>query len=449
MKLAGIMWKNALRNRRRTVLTVLSITISIFLVSTLEAVVDTLYRPSNGSSTPHLRLVVHRSTSITQSLPESYRQRLQTVPGVKYLVGLTWFGGQYIDERNFFANFATDTENFEKVFDEYAIPPDQLAAWKSERTGALVGRKLMEKFKWQVGQRVTLKGTIYPINPEFTIRAVYTTPDGTEEDAFYFHYGYFDEALGRLGQIGSFTIKADSAESVPHIIDTVDGMFRNTAAETKTEAEQAFALGFVSMLGNVKLLLTAISAAVVFTILLVAGNTMAMSIRERTGEVAILKTLGFRRNTILILLVGESLVIALLGGLLGALGAKLAYAFIGITFNKAKFLGFAYAVGAGLLGGYGVWVLFAGSSAVRGWVKATRYVSTTLGFLIGFGAGIVFYMGVGNVMSQGGFFSSFGVSVPTLFACLGIAAVVGVGSALLPALRASRIGIAEALRYVG
>jgi putative ABC transport system permease protein len=122
MKLAGIMWKNALRNRRRTVLTVLSITISIFLVSTLEAVVDTLYRPSNGSSTPHLRLVVHRSTSITQNLPESYRQRLQTVPGVKYLVGLTWFGGQYIDERNFFANFATDTETFEKVFDEYAIP---------------------------------------------------------------------------------------------------------------------------------------------------------------------------------------------------------------------------------------------------------------------------------------------------------------------------------------
>ena len=449
MKLASIMWKNALRNRRRTVLTVLSITISIFLVSTLEAVVDTLYRPSNGSSTPHLRLVVHRSTSITQSLPESYRQRLQTVPGVKYLVGLTWFGGQYIDERNFFANFATDTENFEKVFDEYIIPPDQLAAWRSERTAALVGRKLMEKFNWRVGQRVTLKGTIYPINPEFTIRGVYTTPDQTEEDAFYFHYDYFDEALGRLGQIGSFTIKADSAESVPHIIDTVDGMFRNTAAETKTETEQAFALGFVSMLGNVKLLLTAISAAVVFTILLVAGNTMAMSIRERTGEVAILKTLGFRRNTILILLVGESLVIALLGGLLGALGAKLAYAFIGITFNKAKFLGFGYAVGAGLLGGYGVWLLFAGSSAVRGWVKTTRYVCTVGGFLVGFGAGIVFYMGVGNIMSQGGFFSSFAVSIPTLFACMGIAAVVGVSSALVPALRASRIGIADALRYVG
>jgi ABC-type antimicrobial peptide transport system permease subunit len=176
---------------------------------------------------------------------------------------------------------------------------------------------------------------------------------------------------------------------------------------------------------------------------------MAMSIRERTGEVAILKTLGFRRNTILVLLVGESLVIALLGGLLGALGAKLAYAFIGITYTRAKLLGFAYAVGVGLLGGYGVWVLFAGSSAVRGWVKVTRYVSTTLGLLIGFGAGIVFYMGVGNIMSQGGFFSSFGVSVPTLFACLGIAALVGVGSALLPALRASRIGIAEALRYVG
>jgi putative ABC transport system permease protein len=449
MKLAAMIWKNALRNRRRTVLTVLSITISIFLVGTLEAVVNTLYRPSNGSSTPDLRLVVHRSTSITQNLPESYRQKLQNVPGVKYLVGLTWFGGQYIDERNFFANFATDTENFEKVFDEYTIPPDQLAAWKSERAGALVGSKLMEKFKWQVGQRVTLKGTIYPISPEFTIRAVYTTPDETEEDAFYFHYDYFDEALGRPGQVGSFTIKADSAESVPRIIDTVDGMFRNTADETKTETEQAFALGFVSMLGNVKLLLTAISAAVVFTILLVAGNTMAMSIRERTGEVAILKTLGFRRNTILMLLVGESLVISLIGGLLGALGAKLAYTFVGITFNKAQFLGFAYAVGAGLLGGYGVWVLLTGSSPVSGWVRIARYASTVLGFLIGFGAGFVFYMGVGNIMSQGGFFSSFSVSVSTLFACIGIAAVVGVGSALLPALRASRIGIAEALRYVG
>ncbi len=449
MKLVRLMWKNAVRNKRRTVLTILSITISIFLVSTLRAVVDSLYRPSSGSSTPHLRLVVHRSTSITQSLPESYRQRLQTVPGVKYLVGLTWFGGQYIDERNFFANFAADTEDFEKVFDEYSIPPDQLAAWKSERTAALVGRKLMDKFNWQIGQRVTLKGTIYPINPEFIIRAVYTTPDQTEEDSFYFHYDYFDEALGRPGQVGSFTIKADSAESVPRIIDAVDTMFRNSAAETKTETEQAFTLGFVSMLGNVKLLLMAISAAVVFTILLVAGNTMAMSIRERTGEVAVLKTLGFRRNTVLTLLVGESLVIALLGGLLGAFGAKLAYAFIGATFNKAKFLGFFYAAGAGLLGGYGVWVLFAGSSAARGWVKAIRYASTGLGFLVGFGAGIVFYMGVGGIMTQGGFFSSFGVSVPTLFLCLAIAGLVGVTSAVFPALRASRTGIADALRYVG
>ncbi len=449
MKLARLIWKNAARNPRRCVLTILSIAVSIFLVSTLQAVLSTIYRVGKGSGSPHLRLIVHRSTSITQHLPEAYRQRIAALAGVKYLISQTWFGGQYIDERNFFANFAVDVDNFEKVFDEFQIPPDQLAAWKRERTAALVGRKLMEKYGWKLGDRITLKGTIYPINPEFIIRAVYTAADEPSERIFFFHYDYFDEALGRPGQVGDFVVKAGSAQEIPRLIDTIDRTFRNTAAETKTETEQAFGLSFVSMLGNVKLLLTAISAAVVFTILLVAGNTMAMSIRERTGEVAVLKTLGFRRNTILFLLVGESLVIALLGGVLGGVGAKLTYAFIHATFTRAKILGAVYAAGVAFLGGYGIWMLFAGSSAAPGWVRTIRYVATLMGALLGFGVGIGFYIGVGITMNQGGFLSDFSVNLGTLGLCLAIAAMVGILSAAFPALRASRTSIAEALRYVG
>lgn len=450
MKLFRLIWKNAIRNPRRTTLTILSIGISMFLISTLQAVLSSIYRVARESGSPHLRVIVHRSTSITQSLPEAYRQRIAAVPGVRALISQTWFGGQYIDARNFFANFAVDVDNFEKVFDDFHVPPDQLAAWKQERTAALVGRKLMEQYHWRFGDRITLKGLIYPINPEFIIRAVYTASNDPQERILFFHYDYFDELQGRPGRVGSFTVKADSAQDVPRLVDKIDQMFRNTDAETKTETEQAFGLSFVSMLGNVKLLLTSISAAVVFTILLVAGNTMAMSIRERTGEVAVLKTLGFRRNTILFLLVGESLMIALLGGVLGSAGAKLTYAFIHVTFAKAKFLGLAYAAGVSAFIGYGTWMLFAGTFAPRGWVRAFRYVATTVGTLLGFGVGAGFYMAVGFVMTQGGFYlSDFSVPLSALGLCLGIAAAVGILSAAFPAMRASRTGVAEALRYLG
>jgi len=281
------------------------------------------------------------------------------------------------------------------------------------------------------------------------IRAVYRDPeDPTQERAFYFHYDYFDELLGRPGQVGSFTVKVDSAADVPKVSQAIDAMFRNTAAETKTETEQAFQLSFVSMLGNVKLLLTAISAAVVFTILLVAGNTMAMSIRERTNEVAVLKTLGFRRHLILLLLVGEALVIALLGGAVGALGAKAAYAYIRVTYPDARLLGLVFALGMAAMVGYGTWVLF-GGAADHGWRRGLRYGSAIAGGLIGLAVGEVFYSGVGLVMNQGFFLSDFSIPAGTVMLCLGIAAAVGIASALFPALRASRSSIAEALRYVG
>lgn len=449
MKLARLMWKNALRNRRRTALTILSIAISIFLISTLEGVLASFYRPDDGSVSPHLRIVVHRATSITQSMPEAYRQRIASVPGVKYVIAMNWFGGQYIDASNFFANFATNTDEFEKVFDDYVIPPDQLAAWKNEQMAALVGQKLMDTYHWKIGQRITLKGTIYPVSPEFIIRAVYRDPsDETQEHSFFFHYKYLDELLGRPGQVGTYTVKVDSPRDVPKVSKAIDAMFHDTAYETKTDTEQAFALSFVAMLGNIKLLLTSIAAAVVFTILLVAGNTMAMSIRERTGEVAVLKTLGFRRNLILFILVGESLVIALLGGLLGAVGAKLGYAFINLTYNNEKAFGLVFAAGGAAAAGYAAWALF-GGVVVTGWLKTLRYAGAILGGVIGFAIAGAFYLGVGFMMDQGGFLADFGVPLGTVGVCLAIAAGVGLVSAAIPALRASRISISEALRYVG
>lgn len=450
MKLARLIWKNAIRNRRRTVLTIASIGISIFLVGTLQAVLGAIYGTGQSSSSGDLRVVVHRATSITQPLPISYRQRILSVPGVKYAVAVNWFGGVYIDPANFFANFAVQTDDFQKIFPDFKITPDELAAWKSEQTAALVGQTLMEKYHWKLGQRITLKSSIYNVNADLIIRGVYTDPgDRSQQQSLYFHYKYFNELMNEFNQVGTFTVRVDNAQDVPKVMDAIDAMFRNTAYETKTETESAFSLSFVSMLGNIKLLLTAISAAVVFTILLVAGNTMAMSIRERTGEVAVLKTLGFRRNLILMILLGESLAIALLGGILGGVGAKLLYAFIVATYLHARFLGYVFALFLAVLAGAGAWLLFEGTSSPSGFVKAVRYGSTFVGAVLGFVVGAGFYMAVGYIVNMGFFFANLHVSYATVGLCLGIAAFVGIVSGLWPALRASRISIAEALRFVG
>jgi putative ABC transport system permease protein len=450
MRFLRLIAKNSIRNPRRSVLTILSITVSIFLVSSLQAILTRLDTLGQSSGTGHLRVIVHHATGLGQLLPIAHKQRIAALPGVKAVGSWTWFGGLYIDERNFFANFATDPDVLAQTHAEYKVPPDQLAAWKAERTGVLVGQKLMDQFNWKLGDRVTLKGTIYPFDPELIIRAVFTSPDdSSQERTMFFHYDYFNEAWGERNMAGTFSVLAATPEDVPRLMDAIDRTFRNTDAETKTETEQAFNLSFVNMLGNVKLLLNAICLAVVFTILLVAGNTMAMSIRERTGEVAVMKTLGFRSNTILFLLVGESIAIALMGGFLGGFGAKTTYAFIGATAAKGKLFMMLYAAGVALLAGYGTWVLFAGSHPVRGKLKVVRYIVTLLGAGIGFGAGAGFYFVTGLIMNSGGLFADFVVTKGTLILGLGIALLVGLASAVFPALRATRTGIAEAFRYVG
>jgi putative ABC transport system permease protein len=322
----AFIWKNITRNRRRTVLTILSIALSLFLLSTLMTVLTELGRESPDGD-QHLRLVVRRASSLGDPLPESYLDKLKRVPGVRMVHTLSWFGGLYVDERNFFANFGCDPETLFPMFNENRLPPEQLSAFKKERTAAVAGRKLAERFKWRLGDKITLLGTIYPVDLEFTLRGIYT---GLDETAFFFHHAYLDEALGRPGKVGTFWLKAASAAEVPVIAERVDAMFKNSDAETKTETERAFQLGFVAMLGNIKTLISSISSVVVFTILLVTANTMAMSIRERAREIAILKTLGFTRRRLLGLLVAESAAIALAGGLLGTLGARLFYSLVDV-----------------------------------------------------------------------------------------------------------------------
>ncbi len=326
MTAASFVWKNIARNRRRTLLTVLSIGLSLFLLATLMTVLTELRRESPEGD-QHLRLVVRRASSLGDPLPEAYLDKLRRVPGVRLVHTLSWFGGIYVDERTFFANFACDPETLFPMWNENHIPPEQLAAFKKERTAAVAGRKLAERFKWRLGDTITLKGTIYPLDLDFTLRGIYT---GLDETAFFFHHAYLEEALERPGKVGTFWLKAATAADVPRIAERVDAMFKNSDAETKTETERAFQLGFVAMLGNIKTLIASISSVVVFTILLVTANTMAMAIRERAREIAVLKTLGFGRGRILGLLMGESAVIALAGGILGTGGARLFYSVVDV-----------------------------------------------------------------------------------------------------------------------
>ncbi len=450
MKLLPLIWKNARRNTRRTLLTISSLAVSIFLVATLQAVLASLHRAGAQSGGSHLRLVVHRATGITQPLPISYRAKIASLPGVTAVVGTQWFGGQYIDARNFFANFAVNTDQFEKVYDDYQVPAAQLEDWKRERTAALVGQKLMATYHWKLGDRVTLLNSVFGINLDFVIRAVYTdVKDPSYEQALYFNYDYLDEAMGGLNQIGNYVVKVDNRANAQRVQDAIDEMFRNSAFETKTDTEQAYALGFVSMLGNINLLFAAISAAVIFALLFMVGNATAMSVRERTAEVAVMKTLGFGRSAILKLIAGEAVMIALLGGLVGVLGAKLTYAFILATFDRARAFGLGLGAVGGLISGFAVWSLFAGTAA-RTILRVTRYAASLLSGLAGCGIVLIFYNAVGMMAdNSGGLLADFGVPFETVAACLVIAAGVGVLSAAIPALRASRLSIAEALRATG
>jgi putative ABC transport system permease protein len=335
MTLTRFVTKNAFRNKRRSILTILSIGFSLLLLTLMMTIWRSFYI-DQGSAESAQRLLVRHKVSLVFNLPTFYRDKIRSVPGVEQVVNEQWFGGQYKDDKpeNFFAQFATDPEELLKVYPEFQIPADQVVAWQHDRAGAIVDSELAKKHGWKLGDRLNIKGGIFPLNLELTIRGIYTAPTSTA--AIYFNKTYLDEGYAPAkGEEGVFAVLVDSPGDVPRVAKAIDDEFRNAPQPTKTETERAFQLDFVKMLGNVKAFILSICLAVVFTILLVSANTMAMSVRERTREVAVLKTLGFTRNSILGLFVGEAVSLAMVGG---ALGALIAYVVVWLMVQRGGFM---------------------------------------------------------------------------------------------------------------
>jgi len=268
------------------------------------------------------RLIVRDRVSLAFFLPAYYRDKVRAVKGINAVVPITWFGGRYIDDRpaHFFPQFATDPEEYLKVASDKIIPEDQVKAWQHDRTGCIVDATLVKRFGWKIGDRITLQANIFPVNLDLTIRGIYHRDP--PQNALYFNAKYLEESVSWFkGQAGWYSAQVDSADHVAQASTEIDDMFHNSPLQTKTESERAFQLGFVSSLGNVKAFILGICAAVVFAIMLVSANTMAMSVRSRIREVAVLKTLGFTRQRVLSIFISESVALALIGGVLGILVA--------------------------------------------------------------------------------------------------------------------------------
>jgi len=313
--------KNAWRNKRRTLLTVASIGVSMCLLGVMIAMFHAFYL-SNPSPEQALRLVTRNRVSFTVFIPLSYRDQIEHVPGVRAVSVANWFGGVYKDDRdpkNNFARFAIEPEKLFRIYGEYRMPEDQRKAFIRDRTGCIVGRDLANQFQFHVGDRIHIVGSVFPGDYEFTVRGIFDSPRNSE--LMYFNTEYMEQSLpkNRRGNVIMYYILIDDPSHAGRISRAIDAVFANSTAQTKTETAQAFGVAFLALLGNIKMFLIGISAAVMFTILLVSANTMAMSARERVREVGILKTLGFTPGSILGMILGEACAISIAGGTIGYL----------------------------------------------------------------------------------------------------------------------------------
>jgi putative ABC transport system permease protein len=385
--------RNSLRNRRRTGLTVASIAVSLCLLGVLMSVYRALfYGGENPTTGEAVRLIVHHKVSLTQDLPVSYERQIQQIPGVVAITRLRWFGGAYRDARdpkNHFARFAIEPATLFEVHPEFKISEAEKSAFQSQKAACVVSRRLAAKFGWKLGERITLVGDLLPVTLDLTLAGIFDVPEA--QDVLYFNWDYLHDALpvgdDRREMIQQFYAETASQGDVSAVAKAIDNLFTDSPYPTKSEPEQAFMLSFISFLGNLKLILAAICGAVMFTILLVSANTLSMSVRERTREVGILKTLGFRTSEVLAMIVGEATLISLAGGLLGCLFAE----------------GLCAAIGAG-------------TQTAPGFAAALRSLSLTP--LI---AGLT----------------------------CGVALLIGLASAIVPGVSASRTSILDSLRYAG
>lgn len=315
--------RNALRHRLRTGLTILGITIAILAFGLLRTVVSAWYAGVNASSAN--RLITRNAVSLTFSLPISYRERMLRVEGVKSVSYANWFGGIYISEKNFFPNFAIEPRSYLELYPEFVLPPEQLREFVADRKGCVAGRKLAERYGWKIGDIVTLKGTIYPGNWEFVLRGIYRGAEpSTDEGQFFFHWDYLNETLKqtvarRADQAGVYIIGLKNPQTAAETSLAIDALFKNSLAETLTETEKAFQLNFVSMTEAIVIAIRIVSYVVIVIILAVVANTMAMTARERIGEYAIFKAMGFRNSHIAGMIFGESLFITMTGCAVGIL----------------------------------------------------------------------------------------------------------------------------------
>lgn len=321
MKFARLIWANLKRKKVRLLLTIGSFAVALFLFAFLAIVRDAFV--GNAELASANRLVTINRTSIINLIPLSYKDKIGRISGVSYVTHNNWFGGVYQDEKNFFPQFVIDTETQRQVFPELVVPDDQWANFLKDRQGAVVGAKTAKRFGWKIGDRVPIKTTLYGGGSwEFNVDGIYHgTRTQDDETQFWFQWDYFEERIPQAvkGQIGWYVIRIQNPDDAPRIAKAIDAEFANSPNETKTEAESAFAANWVKQFGNIQFLIVTIGAVVFFTLLLVTGNTMAISVRERTSELAVLKAIGYSDRTVLLFVLAESLAIALIGGLLGLL----------------------------------------------------------------------------------------------------------------------------------
>ncbi len=317
MKFLPLVLKNLFRKKTRAVLTIGSIAVALFLFGLLVTIETALSQGVEVAGAD--RLVARNRTSLIMPLPFAYQQRLLQIPHVKAATFATWFGGVYQDEKNFFPQFALDTETWRSVYPEYQVTADQWAAFLADREGAVAGAATAKKYGWKIGDRIPIQGTIWPGTWEFNLRAIYKGQRPEDDTSqFWFHWKYLDERRpwGK-GSVGWYVVQIDDPEHAAEVAKAIDERFANSPWETSTETERSFAVGFARQIGNIRLIVLSIGAVVMFTLLLVTGNTMAMAVRERTAEVGVLKTLGFGDRTVLVLVLVESVVLAMVGGILG------------------------------------------------------------------------------------------------------------------------------------
>lgn len=361
MKYLHLVRKNLGRKKLRTLFTVLSILVAFVLFALLAALRMAFEGGVELAGAD--RLITIHKVSLIQPLPESYETRIEDLDGVVSAVHATWFGGVYQDPKNFFGQMAVDPEEWLEMHPEYVLAPEERAAWVADRTGAIAGRALARRFGWEVGDRIPLQATIWTKKDgsrtwELTLDGIYEgAEEGTDTSQLFFQHAYLDQArqFGG-GTVGWYVVRVADPELAGALADEVDALFRNSPAETKTATEKAFVQAFANQIGDVGSIVVAILGAVFFTMLLVAGNTMAQTVRERTGELAVLKTIGFTDGRLLALVLAESLAISVLGGGLGlALGAALVSGLDVGDFLPAFYLrGIDLAAGAALVALVGI-----------------------------------------------------------------------------------------------